>query len=67
MYGPTDCVTDNAPDTNTLLGGVNSGGCANWGHHPVFILFELLGLFIVVALVIAVFESFYGERTNEGA
>ena len=67
VYGPTSCEIEGTPAMNTLLGGVSSGGCLNWGHHPVFIMFELLGLFIIVALVIAVFESYYGERTNEAA
>ena len=69
VYSPTDCnsADESAPAMNSLLGGVQSGGCVNWGHHPMFIFFEFMGLFMIVALVIAVFESFYGNRTRNAA
>jgi hypothetical protein len=72
VYGPTGCDSFQnkdlmLPEMNTLLGGVVSQGCPNWGHHPVFIMFEVLGLFFIVALVIAVFESFYSDATQKEA
>lgn len=69
VYSPTDCnsADEGVPAMNDLLGGVQSGGCANFGHHPMFMFFEFMGLFLIVALVIAVFESFYGNRTRNAA
>ena len=66
-YDSSDCNQPNLPQTDTLEGGVTSADCANWALHPVFWLFSMLGLFLVVALVIAVFEGFYGNKGHEQA
>jgi Ca2+-binding EF-hand superfamily protein len=61
VYAGTDCSV-NATEMNTLEGGVVTGGCVRWLQHPIFMFFSFLGMFLVVGLVVAVFDTYYSAR-----
>ena len=61
VYAGTDC-SFNATEMNTLEGGVVTGGCVRWLQHPIFMFFSFLGMFLVVGLVVAVFDTYYSAR-----
>ena len=43
-------------------GGYASGACSEWFLHVYFTFYSILGLFLMLSLVIAVFESNFSKR-----
>ena len=50
---------------NSLLGGVKSAGCPESFFHLYSMLFSFLGAFLIVSLVIGVFEAEFAENTKK--
>ena len=67
VWGGTHCPKSDVHQPNTLWGGVVSGFCVEWCIHPVFMIFSCIGLFVLVSLTVASFDSFYATRVQRYA
>ena len=62
-YPGSSCDRNDA--ANSLLGGVKSAGCPESFFHLYSMLFSFLGAFLIVSLVIGVFEAEFAENTKK--
>ena len=62
-YPGTDCDRDNL--ANSLTGGVKGAGCPETAFHIYSILFSFAGAFLIVSLIIGVFEAEFAENTQK--
>ena len=62
VYPGTSCDKNNI--ANSLVGGVKSAGCPETAFHIFTILFSFAGAFIIVSLIIGVFENEFAENTQ---
>ena len=74
VWAPTDCnkgyirantTPFQAHAQNTFLGGPQSGACSEFGFHIFMIFYSFLGMFMMLSLVIGVFESSYSKRHED--
>ena len=67
VWGSTKCPKNEPHQPNTRNGGVVSGHCVEWFLQPMFWCFEGIGLFVLVSLTVASFDSFYATRVQRYA
>jgi hypothetical protein len=61
-YPPVNC--DLLGEANSLSGGLVGLGCPQTAFHIYSVIFQLLGAFLIVSLVIAVFEGEFAASTE---